>query len=92
MSLNRHQQAPGAWRSAEFRTGNPFHGSDQRREPRHFAVFGAPLLRLLDHRLYFALTSPPNPLPVPTRPPKTRSPSMPEKNSGECDLLHKLSE
>jgi hypothetical protein len=50
MSLNRCKQAPGARHSAEFRTGNPFHGLDQRRQPCRFAGSGAPLMGLLDHR------------------------------------------
>jgi hypothetical protein len=82
MGLNRRQQARGAARGAEFRTGNLFHGPDQRRQPCHFAVSGVPLLCLLKHRLYLVLTSPPNPPPVPTRSPKTRS-GVPEKNIGQ---------
>jgi hypothetical protein len=37
------------------------------------------------------LTPPPDPLPLPTRSPKTRS-GLPEKTSDKCDLLHSLSD
>jgi hypothetical protein len=87
MSLNRHQQAPGAGRSTEFRAGNPFHGPDERGKPRHFAGSGAPLLRLLDHRLY-------SPQIRCRYQPARRKlvPNVLEKSPDKCDLLHKLSE
>jgi hypothetical protein len=49
------------------------------------------LLHLVDHRLYPVLTPPPDPLPLPTRSPKTRS-GLPEKTSDKCDLLHSPSD
>ena len=91
MSLDRRQQARGAERGAEFRTGNLLHGLHQRRKPRHFAISGAPLLRLLDHRLHLALKPPPG---LRRYQPARRKPvpGATKKTSDICDLLHKQSD
>jgi hypothetical protein len=57
MKLHSRQQRRIARRGAEFRPGNLLHGFDHGRKPRPFALSGAPLPRLLDHRLLLALAA-----------------------------------
>ena len=71
LGAHRSQHQAIAGQRADFRTGNFFHGLDQRRQPQSLADSRSPWLKLLAHRLFPAYSQtavtnpgPPNPFPM----------------------------
>jgi hypothetical protein len=74
---------------APFRTGKLFHGLDQPAQPRGLAISGTPRLRLSAHGPLHPCQLAKARLLVIPAPPTRSAPTLPERKSRRCDLLHK---
>ena len=100
LGANLGQHQPIARQVAEFRASQLLHGVDQPRQPQILAVSRSPdfplaCLNLLAHYPSLGLSlrrSPkrePQTLSLPIRSSQTRSRTMPQRKSEQCDLVHK---